>query len=417
MAKAVAELNERKRLLFLSHVLPYPPDSGVAIRTFHTLRQLASAFDLSILCFYRHAAQETRGAVEESVDALRGFGPVEAFSIPQEHSRFRFVRDHLRSIARQRAYTWYAYDSAAYLGRVEALLRGGIDLVHVESLDLLRYMPLLDPRRTVCVHHNIESELIARRAKAARNRVSCSYLRHQARLLERAEREWAPRLALNVVVSRNDEATLRDAAPAARTLVVPNGVDIDTFAPGGPGDGTVAYIGGTEWHPNLDALEFFGGEILPCIRAAGDAPTVRWVGRSTPAEQSTYRDRYGIELTGYVEDIRDWVRDASCVVVPLRVGGGTRLKITTAWALGRPVVSTSVGCEGLEAVDGENILIRDDPRSFAEAVGRLLRDAELRARLGAGGRRTAERVYSWDVVAAPLIDRYRALLGAGRSWN
>ena len=115
-------------------------------------------------------------------------------------------------------------------------------------------------------------------------------------------------------------------------------------------------------------------------------------------------------MTGYVEDIRPHVQRAACYVVPLRVGGGTRLKILDAWAMGKAVVSTSVGCEGLDARDGENILIRDDARSFAEAVGRVLRDGELRRRLAAGARETAERVYDWDVIGARMVREYTALL-------
>ncbi|HEV2130469.1 MAG TPA: glycosyltransferase family 4 protein, partial [Longimicrobiaceae bacterium] len=118
------------------------------------------------------------------------------------------------------------------------------------------------------------------------------------------------------------------------------------------------------------------------------------------------------ELTGYVEDPRPFVRDAACYVVPLRVGGGTRLKILEAWGMGKAVVSTSIGCEGLDAVDGENILIRDTPETFAEAVRAVLHDPELRGRLGAAARATAERRYSWEVIGGPMVRRYLELIPA-----
>ncbi|HEV2735546.1 MAG TPA: glycosyltransferase family 4 protein, partial [Longimicrobiaceae bacterium] len=121
-----------------------------------------------------------------------------------------------------------------------------------------------------------------------------------------------------------------------------------------------------------------------------------------------------IGLTGYVEDIRPYVQRAACYVVPLRVGGGTRLKILDAWAMGKAVVSTSIGCEGLDARDGDNVLVRDDPAEFAAAVRQVLDDEGLRARLGEGARRTAEEVYDWEVIGRSMNREYLALLG-GRS--
>jgi glycosyltransferase involved in cell wall biosynthesis len=119
---------------------------------------------------------------------------------------------------------------------------------------------------------------------------------------------------------------------------------------------------------------------------------VRWIGRASSDEQRRYRDRFGVELTGYVEDVRPPMRQAACHIVPLRSGGGTRLKILNSWAMGKPVVSTSVGCEGLDAVDGENILIRDDPADFADAVRAVLENPSLRRRLSDGARETVARL-------------------------
>src|SRR3990170_777365 len=122
---------------------------------------------------------------------------------------------------------------------------------------------------------------------------------------------------------------------------------------------------------------------------------VRWIGAASAEEQRSYREQYGVELTGYVADVKPFMHDAACHIVPLRVGGGTRLKILNAWAMGKPVVSTSIGCEGLATADGENILVRDDPKDFADAILAVLRDDDLRRRLGDAGRETVERLYSW----------------------
>src|SRR6266567_6467033 len=332
-ADRVLTVSRRPRLLFLCQTVPYPPDSGVAIRSYHVLRMLARRFDVTALCFYRRKG----GAVSpddltQRLEALRSIAEVEAFPVPQEHSRWRLAWDHLRSVGRQRAHTTFAFDSAAVRARVTQLLRERrFALIHLDSLALSRYLPLVGAAPVVCVHHNVESLLLDRRAGVERNPWRRQYLGHQARLMEREERRWCRRCALNVVVSESDAVEL--------------------------------------------------GRIVPGVKSA-------------------------VELTGYVPDVRPYVHDAACYVVPLRVGGGTRLKILDAWAMGKAVVSTSVGCEGLAAEDGRNILIRDDPESFAQAVRTVLRDAPLRLRLGVEGRRTVERQYSWERIGESLLSVY-----------
>jgi glycosyltransferase involved in cell wall biosynthesis len=402
----------RPRLLFLSQILPFPADSGVAIRTFNVLRLLSERYDVTALCFYRRRAHASIDAVQRGIEALRAHARVEAFPIDQEHSRWRFVTDHLRSVATGTAYTRFVYESRDFRTRLQEILRDGqFDLVHLDSLDLSGYIPLVDHLPIVCVHHNVESKLLRRRAAGERSPLRGWYSRLQARFTEREERRWCPRVQLNVMVSEGDLADLRSLVGAGSYTVVPNGVDIEEYQPGPGGGQSLVYLGGTEWFPNTDALEFFGEEILPRIRAAGENPSVYWVGRASREEQRRYRERLGVELTGYVDDIRPWVHGAACAIVPLRIGGGTRLKITTAWALGKAIVSTSIGCEGLDARDGENLLVRDTPDSIADAIVSLLRDEALRRRLERGARETAEQIYSWRVIGRSMLRDYEAVLG------
>jgi glycosyltransferase involved in cell wall biosynthesis len=290
---------------------------------------------------------------------------------------------------------------------------GAFDIVHADSLDLARYLPECGRTPIVCVHHDIESTLLRRRAALDPNRWRGAYLRFQAGLMEKVERRWCERVALNVTVSDRDRALLQRAVPGAPAAVVPNGVDLEEFSTDRPAAGGVAYVGGTSPFPNLDALDYFCEEILPHLRTYRSDIPVRWIGRASAAQQRHYRERFGVELTGYVDDVRSAMGEAACHIVPLRTGGGTRLKILGSWAMGRPVVSTSVGCEGLAAVDGGNILIRDDPRAFANAVWRVLQDEGLRQRLGAQGRATAERLYAWDAIGTAMIEKYRSIARTG----
>jgi len=402
----------RPRLLFLCQTLPFPPDGGVWIRTYHVLRLLAAEFDITALCFERASMPGARAAHDRAAAcaALGRFAHVEVFSIPQRHSRARYACDHLRSIVSQRVYTTYLYQSPSFARRLNQILdAGAIDLIHMDSLDLAGYLPACRGVPVVCVHHDVTSLQLGRRADVERAAWRRVYLRHQARLMEQSEREWCERVALNVVVSQHDRALVERIAPAAHVAVVPNGVDTEEFQPSARSGSGVAYVGSLTWFPNRDALDFFSGEILPHLRAACPRVPVRWVGSASPAEQRHYGDAYGVEITGYVADVRPFMRDAACHIVPLRTGGGTRVKILNSWAMGRPVVTTSIGCEGLDAIDGDNVLIRDDPRAFAEAVVAVLEDEVLRRRLSRAGRATAEQLYSWDRIGEQLIEIYLTL--------
>jgi glycosyltransferase involved in cell wall biosynthesis len=396
----------------LCQALPYPPDAGNHLRTYNVLRLLARAFDVTALFFFRRADRASADAVRGATSALSAFATVEAFPIDSEHSPVRLLFDHARSVATQRAYTWYVYQSRAYRARVRELVAsGGFALVHIDSLDLVSYVPMLGSLPVVCVHHDIESELLRRRAGVERNAWRRAYLARQSAFVAALQRQWCPAMAANVVVSDLDGARLRQLAPGARTLTVPNGIDTGEFRQEGGNGSAVVSIGGTNLFPNADALEYFSGRIAPRIRSLHPNVPLRWIGRVGGG----VRERVGdaVELTGYVDDVRPHLRDAACFVVPLRVGGGTRLKILTAWAMGVPVVTTSIGCEGLDAVDGENVIVRDDPDAFADAVARILDDAALRDRLARAGRATVEQTYSWDVIGDAMLNAYRELVPGG----
>ncbi len=394
-------------LLVLSHWLPFPPHNGAALRSFNMLRLLSRDFEITGLCFDRHDSATAHLGVERRLEGLRPLGHFEAFPIPQQETRARMVWDHARSVVTGHPYTWYAHESAPFLRRLRTLLRERrFDVVHVDSLDLVRLLPLLQDHHVVCTHHNVESSLLRRRA-VAEPAAAGAYLRLQAHRLERAERHWLPRVALNVAVSPDDEAALRALSPGARVATVPNGVDVAYFAPiEGPQAGCV-FVGGTSWHPNRDALRWFAGDIVPRLRERGVPVDVTWVGRATDAERREFAGVPGLRLTGYVDDVRPYIARAACYIAPLRVGGGTRLKLLDAWAMGKAIVSTSIGAEGLGARDGEDMFIADDAGAFASRIATLLRDEALRHRMAREARRVAETRFSWDVIGDTVRRLYQ----------
>jgi glycosyltransferase involved in cell wall biosynthesis len=409
-------MTARPRVLVLTQSLPYPPHSGVANRTLNVLRQLQLEFNVDLVPFSRANHQPDRAAREAAWRALQQVASsvAEPTPIPNEHSTVRKVWDHLRAVVSGRAYTYYEYESRAFADRLGAVLRARRpDLVHFDSLDLYRWLPHLPPAPIACTHHNLESELLRRYTLGLKPVLLQRYVRLQADRVEEVERRLCPQLALNVMVSDVDGRRLRAIAPGAATTVVPNGTDTDYFQPTRAASvpGRVAFVGPTYSHPNRDAVEFLLQEIWPQIRTVDASAALHLVGRNADADQARYAAEPGVSPLGYVSDIRPTLAEARCCVVPIRIGGGTRLKILDAWAMGKAVVSTSIGCEGLDVVDGENILVRDTPDAFAGAVVEVLRDATLRARLERNARRIAVETYSWSVVGRRLRSAYNALLG------
>ena len=407
----------RPRLLFLAQSLPYPPHSGVAARTFNVLKQLHEAFDLDLVAFYRLNHQADAKARDAAREGLRGVTDfvAEPTPIANEHSVPRRVWDHLRSLCSGRIYTYYEYESRNFAERLRAVLRArSPDLVHLDSLDLHRWLAELPPVPVVCTHHDIDADLLRLRAGRLREPFMRNYLKLQATRSERLARQLCPTFAQNVMMSELDAGRLRALAPGAPTFVVPNGTDTEYFHPNGrrPVAGRVVFVGPTYSFPNRDAVEFLLADIWPRTRAAHRAASLHLVGRNTAADASRYAAEAGVTPLGYVTDVRHALGEASCCVVPIRVGGGTRLKILDAWAMGKAVVSTSIGCEGLDAVDGENILIRDTPNAIAQGIAEVLGDPQLRTRLEQNARQTALETYSWQVVGTRMRAAYSEMLGA-----
>jgi glycosyltransferase involved in cell wall biosynthesis len=396
----------RPRVLFLGQQLPWPTDSGAKIRSYYLLRELAREFAITGLCF---SPGDGDGNSAPALRELAALGTFESFEVPQDHSRARLLWDHLRSLLTRRPYTVYRYSSDRFRNRVRSA--ADCDLVLIDHFDLSGELAGLDPARTVCGHHDVSSLQLERRARVETLGLMRWYAGVQSRFMAGEERTWCPRVGLNVVVSEVDRAHLAGRA-GGRYLVVPNGVDTAWNRPGtGPESGCV-FVGSGTWLPNRDAMTFLGREILPLIRAQEPDCPMTWVGRVAEGDRRRF-EQLGIAVAGRVDDVRPFVMRAACSVVPLRAGTGTRIKILEAWALGKAVVSTRIGCEGLAARDGENLLVRDDPQSFAAAVVQLLRDSEFRRKLGSNARRCAEAQYDWTVIGDQLRATLRQEMLAG----
>jgi len=409
-------MDRRPSLLFLSQCLPYPPHSGVTNRTYNIVRQLQRTFDVTLLAFSRvnHQAGSPERAESRAALARELTEVLDPVPIPSESSTLARLMVHLKSVVTGRPYIYYEYRQQEFRDQLKSFLKKNKPaLVHLDSLDLYGWRAELPPVPTACTHHSIESELLRLRASHIGSAFAAEYLRLQARRVERIEQESCPRFDTNVMMSAIDARRLVELAPGTRTYVAPNGVNTEVYTPqtNHTVPGRVVFLGPTYMFPNKDAINFFVEQCWQRVLARHPGATLALIGKITAQDRAALESNPGVICEGFVPDIRPHLSAASCCIAPLRVGGGTRLKILDYWAMGKPVVSTSIGCEGLETEDGVNILIRDNPEGLADAVAEVLANPVLQTSLAQGGRQTAEAIYSWDTIGRGLRDCYTRLIG------
>ncbi len=330
----------------------------------------------------------------------------------------------LRSLASTRSYEDLLHASPAMQGAIDELLaRRTYDVVNVEFPFLGSYRlharaargraPLL-----VLDEHNVEYDIVRQTAAGGGGLIRRAYSALDWRKLRREELSTWRRFDGVTLTSELDERALQAAVPQARTAVVPNAVDVEHYRPrlGDPAaDGrTLLFFGALNYFPNSEAILYFIREIWPLVAGRFPDARLKLVGQRPPDELLAQRGPR-VEVTGYVDDLRPHIASAAVLIAPLRIGGGTRLKIVEAMAMAKPIVSTVRGAEGIDVTPERDILLADDPTAFATAIGRVLLDPGLGARLGASARALVEARYSWTAAGARLEGFLAELLAAPRA--
>jgi len=402
------------KILFLSQIVPYPPHGGVLQRGYNLIREISKYNNIYLLAFVHPDIISTERMITESLQELCKFcEKVEYFPLWPKKSISHHYFGLLLGLFSHLPFSVLAHKSQSFNRRVRELLRTEeINLVHYDTIALTQFDSQEIVVSKVLTHHNIESQLMERRAKVEKNLLAKFYLLLQARRLRYYEKVKGPKYDLNIMMSDVDSNKLRQLAPAVLTSIVPNGVDTQYFCPRNDRETpAVVYTGGMNMFANKDAVLFFLHEIWPIIKAEVPSVIFYAIGRDPPAElKQIGSNDPQVVITGYVNDIRPYVAKSSVYVVPLRVGGGTRLKVLDAMAMGKAIVSTSIGCEGLEIKPDENILIADDPIAFAKKTVCLLQNPEKRADLGKVARNLVESRYSWEIMGKKLQQTYEYAL-------
>jgi polysaccharide biosynthesis protein PslH len=398
------------RILWVGHNLAYPPNRGVLQRNYNLLRQAAKSCEIHVLAFDQPASRPVDVSQADCVQALREFcadvtwvGMADGFLAS---NRYLLA---LRGLISSDPYEIHWMRSTKMAELLRSMLdKLQFDVVHFDTIALAQYRPLVSGCGTVLNHHNIESSMMTRRALNESSMLRRAYWSQHAQKLRNLESKWCPSFDLNLVVSTEDRTELTDAVPNLKSTVVPNGTDIEYFtARPDPGGATLLFCGGLDWYPNVDAVRYFFNGIWPKLLRDSPDVEIYIVGRNPPDWLCKLASKdIRLHVTGFVEDARPFFRKATAYVCPIADGGGTRLKILDAFAMGVPLIGTSFACSGLSLKDGEHVLLADSSESFVDQIQRIFADSALRRKLSANARVLVEERYSWDVVGKSLIDSY-----------
>ncbi|HKQ66296.1 MAG TPA: glycosyltransferase family 4 protein [Methylomirabilota bacterium] len=374
----------------------WPVNTGGRIRSFHMLRELSRRHHVSLLT--------THAPPDDPLALAAALPECEVVSVPWALAKQGSARFALALMG-----SWLSpLPVDLYKARVPALRRELSRRLAGEKVDLLVADFLLAAPNVghsasppmVLFAHNVEHVIWQRMREVERRAWRRALLSLESRKMRRYEARACARARLTIAVSDADRRLLAAAAPSARVSAVPTGVDVDYFAASGVAEAPdrLVFTGSMDWYPNEDGIAHFIEAVLPRIRRAVPTAALTVVGRNPSARLQALAAAAGVEVTGLVDDVRPHMAAAAVYVVPLRVGGGTRLKIFEALSMAKAVVSTTIGAEGLPLTPGRDYLAADEPAAFADAVVALLRDPVRRRAIGAAGRRLVEARYSWPRV-------------------
>lgn len=418
--RSAAGAASRLSVAFVSHFVPYPPIGGAFQRNYNLLRLIAREHDVHLVAVRHKKVVYASVSIEDALAALRPLcASLELVDLSHRTGPAALALGSARSMATGEALSVRLYRSDALRSAIRGVVaRVRPAVLQLDTIGLAQYLDEAAGAATVVGHHNVESAFLQRRVAFERNPLARVFFRHEAARLADYERAMCPRADVNVMVSNDDAAQLARET-GGRVAVVSNGVDIEAFVPvhRQPGSRTLVFAGRQDQPANRDAIRHFARTAWPAIRAAVPDARLLVVGANPPADvQALASERAGIEVTGFVADVRPYFERAAAVVIPLRDGGGTRLKVIDAMALGMPVLSTTFGVSGLDLEPDRDVLLADDPAAFAAQAARLFNDVDLQARLGGRARAIAEARFGWPRIAADLsavyLDAVRRRQGA-----
>lgn len=391
------------KVLFVTTKSPLPMNDGHSLRSFNLLKAVAQNHEVTLLSYVKYPVEY------EYVKELESLcSSVRQFSVPDNCSRLRAALSAILNIPGTKPYVAKKYDHHLMREEIRRLLREErFDLVHLDMLPLGVFLDEIDVP-VVLNQHNVESELLKRRCESIFNPVAKWYFTEQQRRLERFESHVVRKVTHVIACSEEDRVLLQSMAPEQRIRVVPNGVDTDFYQSRidqNEEQCNLAFVGGMNWFPNRDAVNWFDEAVVPELIKLEPDVWLDVVGKTIDGMKILHEQQ--ITMHGFVDDTRPYIEKSALVVVPIRIGGGTRLKVLEAMSMGKAIVSTAVGVEGIKVTHRQHVLIADTPEEFASSIAELQRNAKLRMELGTAARELVCDTYRWDIIGRSLLGVYK----------
>jgi polysaccharide biosynthesis protein PslH len=384
------------RILVVTSDLPFPPIWGAATRNYQFLKWIAARHSVSLVSY------EASGGAD-GIASLKEIG-ISVHTVHRAAATSKRL-SQLRSVISSRSHLGGIQHHPAMQGEIDRLLaRARFDAVLVEGSLLTRFDFGVDVPM-VLDEHNVEYEVLKRTYRTERSPLRKCFGMLEYHKFRREEVAAWRRASWVVFTSERERQMMHSDGVSTRSTVVFNGVDLDYLepSPGAPDANAIVFTGRIDYRPNTDAVLYFVREVLQLVHRERPEVVLTVVGGDVPRVVERLAGPR-VHVTGRVPDVRPYWRRAAVAIAPIRFGGGTRLKVVEAMAMARPVVSTSLGCEGIDAVSGEHLLVADSPREFADAILRLLEDPGLAEALGRRGRALVEAEYAWHSLAGRLED-------------
>jgi polysaccharide biosynthesis protein PslH len=401
------------RILWLSPYFPVPL-SGAGTRVYQLLTALAKSSEIDLIAVA--PSLDLPDDLKRSVAAAcRSVTLVPAVVHSRRHKRFL----QLRSVVGRRPAQYWMFFSREMQAHIDrALTTHSYDVVVLEH-SFMGYYALPRHIPTVLDQHNVESEILLRSAEREGSLLRRTYNRLEYRRFISDERRICREVDLIQAASGRDRDAMLAWGAMPPSTVIANGVDTDFFRcredTSDPERPVVVFTGTMSYLPNIQAILYFTDQIWPAIVQRVPNARLEVVGQSPPPDVLALARDPRIEVTGFVPDVRPYLSNAGAVIAPLLIGGGTRLKILEAMSMERPIVSTSLGCEGIDVQDGRHLLIADEPGAFADRLVDVLNDPQRYRMLGHAGRQLVEESYDWQSLGRQMDDAIRALVHSGQS--
>lgn len=403
------------KILWFSHLVPYPDNGrGVLQRSYHLVRELARVHEVHLLAFvqrkiFTDLSRDANTEIQRARDHLEQYcARVRFLSIPSEGQRWGRMRLAARSLFGTYPYTvrWLQAKEAWKVAS-EWNAECHFDVVHLDTISLAPYRKLFTRSALTLDHHNVESHMMLRRANLERQPLKRLYFWQEGSRLERYEQQVCPDFDLNITCSNLDSERLRVVAPGITVTDVPNGVDTEYFRPGRVCErpNSLVFAGGMSQYPNASAMLFFADKVWPALKRRLPDVTMDVLGGNPPKRLLALAARDAdFRVHGFVPDVRPFVGGAAVYVCPIMDGGGTKLKVLDALAMGKPIVAHPVACEGINVLDGRDVVLAYEADDFVEKITMLLCNSSMRRELSGNARVLAESAYSHSFVGRKLVD-------------